>query len=183
VNSFGAVWESFFESHASKLAKADEAERAGAAFVKLWGVRPAAEIEPAEISAYIRNVAKRTPEEARNRLGHLRRMYSWAIGSGGFGLNANPCSVLKPNDLIGAKVLRDRVLSDGELRATWQACDGPAGIEALKEARRRDGMRDALALIGYPYGPLFKLMILTGQRESECAGMSWQEVDLTRHCG
>ena len=77
ANTFATLWSDFYEHHASQLTKADEAKRAGTAFVKLWGIRPAAEIEPAEIAAHIRTIAKRAPSEARNRLGHLRRMYSW----------------------------------------------------------------------------------------------------------
>ncbi len=72
------------------------------------------------------------------------------------------------------------MLTDDELRAVWRACDGPAGIEALAEARRRDQKRDPNAPLGYPYGPLFRLMLLTGQRESECAGMRWSEIDFDR---
>jgi hypothetical protein len=132
----------------------------------MWGMRPAAEIAPDEISAYIREIARNTPEEARNRLGHLRRCYSWAIGSGGFGLSVNPYSVLKPADLVGSKKKRDRVLTDDEVRAVWAACGGPPGVGALKVARRRDQARDPNAPLGYPYGPLFRLMILTGQREN-----------------
>jgi integrase len=175
--SFEAVWHAFWEQHASKLAKSQEAARAGVAFTRLFGLRPASEIEPAEISAYIRDIAKTAPEEARNRLGHLRRMYSWAIGSGGFRLSVNPCSVLKPVDLIGRKQSRDRVLSDDEVRAVWAACDGPAGIEALIKARARKEPRGPDALLGFPFGPLVRLMLLTGQRERECAGMVWGEID------
>ena len=32
--------------------------------------------------------------------------------------------------------------------------------------------------MGYPYGPVFRLLILTGQREREVADMSWSEIDL-----
>ena len=85
---------------------------------------------------------------------------------------------LSPTALIGKKVTRDRVLRDEELRAIWEACGGPPGAKALAEARRRDVKRDAAAPLAYPYAPLFKLMILTGQREREVAGMSWSEVDL-----
>jgi integrase len=177
ANSFAAVWEAFYEQHAAKLAKAEEAKRAGIAFVAAWGIRPASEIEPMEIGAHIRDIAKRTPAEARNRFGHLQRMFSWAIGTGGFGLAANPCAELRPKDLIGPKKTGDRTLTDNELRAVWQACGGPAGKEALAEARRRDQKRDPTAPLGYPYGPLFRLMLLTGQRESECAGMLWSEID------
>jgi integrase len=153
--SFEAVWQEFCERHASRLARKSEVERAGTAFRRLFGARPAAEIDPAEIASYIRRVAQETPAEARNRLGHLRRMYSWAIGTGEFGLVANPCASLKPTDLIGRKVARDRILSDAELRAVWGACGA----------------------LGYPYGPLIRLMLLTGQRERECAGMTLGEVD------
>ena len=32
--------------------------------------------------------------------------------------------------------------------------------------------------LGYPYGPLFRLMALSGQRKSECAEAVWSEFDL-----
>ncbi len=92
ATTFAAVWDAFYRQHASQLAKADEARRAGVAFTRLFGIRPAAEIAPEEISAYIQRLRK-TPAEARNRLGHLRRMFSWAIGAGGFGLSFNPAAV------------------------------------------------------------------------------------------
>jgi integrase len=34
--------------------------------------------------------------------------------------------------------------------------------------------------MGYPYGPVFRLLILTGQREREVSEMSWPEVDLDK---
>ncbi len=175
--TFAALWAAYYGQEACKLAKADEAARAGAAFVKAWGGRPASEIEPMEIGAHIRVIAKATPAEARNRFGHLSRAYSWAIGSGGFGLATNPCKSLRPKDLIGPKVIRERVLTDQELRAVWQAADGVADATALAEGRRRDGKRDRGAALGFPYGPLIRLMVLTGQREREIAEMTWSEVD------
>jgi integrase len=180
ANTLAALWTSFYEHHAGQLAKADEAKRAGTAFIKLWGIRPAAEIEPAEIAAHIRTIAKRTPSEARNRLGHLRRMYSWAIGAGGHGIAYNPCAMLKPKDLVGEKLVRDRVLTDDELRAIWRATDGFVGIEALAAARARDPNRERPEALGYPYGPLVRLLLLTGQRVNEAAGMRWAEIDFDK---
>ena len=49
---------------------------------------------------------------------------------------------------------RERVLSDAELAAIWQAC----------------GADD--------YGRIVQLLILTGQRREEVGGMRWEEVDL-----
>src|SRR5437868_2435933 len=34
--------------------------------------------------------------------------------------------------------------------------------------------------LGYPYGPLFQLLMLTGQRKSEVAEMRWSEIDLAK---
>jgi integrase len=51
---------------------------------------------------------------------------------------------------------RDRVLSDEEIRAFWQA--------ASEE--------------NWPFSSVFKVLLLTGQRRDEVAGMRWREVDL-----
>lgn len=48
------------------------------------------------------------------------------------------------------------MLTDDEMRAIWIACDEMA----------------------YPYGPLIRLMTLTGQREHEIADATWRELDL-----
>ena len=55
-------------------------------------------------------------------------------------------------------MFRTRVLDDDELRAFWRA------------TRR----------LGYPYGPLFRMLALTGQRKSEVAEARWSEFDLTK---
>lgn len=51
---------------------------------------------------------------------------------------------------------RDRVLSMTELANVWAASE----------------------LMGFPYGPLTRLMALTGQRKGEVTNMLWSEVDL-----
>jgi integrase len=58
--------------------------------------------------------------------------------------------------LIGKLETRDRVLKDDELHRVWSATGE----------------------MGYPYGPLFRLLILTGLREREVANASWPEFDL-----
>lgn len=50
---------------------------------------------------------------------------------------------------------RDRVLADDELADLWQASDKVAA----------------------PFGPFFRLLVLTGQRRSEVAGIEWSELD------
>ena len=69
-----------------------------------------------------------------------------------------PCDRVKPASLIGAKQPRQRVLSDAELAAVWN------GSETL----------------GYPFGPLYQLLLLTGARRSEVGGARWGELDLKK---
>lgn len=57
---------------------------------------------------------------------------------------------------VPGEVTRDRVLSEVELAAVWCAADQ----------------------VGYPFGPVLQLLILTGQRRDEVARMTWDEVNL-----
>jgi integrase len=80
----------------------------------------------------------------------LRGCLSWAVRQGH--LEANPCASIEP---VAASEPRMRVLSDVELR------------EVLLAARQ----------IGFPFGSLIELLILSGQRRSEVAGMRWDQID------
>ena len=53
---------------------------------------------------------------------------------------------------------RDRVLSDNEIRWFWQSCHE----------------------IDWPFGPLFKFLLLTAQRRNEVGGMAWSEINLEK---
>ena len=53
---------------------------------------------------------------------------------------------------------RDRVLSLDELHLVWNATDR----------------------LGFPFGPITKLLILTGQRRSEVGDMEWNEIDVEK---
>jgi Arm DNA-binding domain/Phage integrase central domain len=153
VNTFSKVAGEFLDRAASKLKKSGEAKRIiESEFVKRWGPRPITDILPEEVAAEIRAIVKRgSPHQAHNALGYVRRLFNWAVGTHEFGIQTSPVAQLKPKDLIGKREARDRTLRDDELRAVWNA----AGV------------------MHYPYGPLFKLLILTGQREREIADMCW----------
>jgi integrase len=158
ANTFAAVAGDFLDRHASKLAKRSEAERIiKAEFVKRWGARPIIDIAPQEVSAAIRAIVKRgAPYQAHNAFGYLRKLFNWAIGTGEYGIDASPLERLQPVELIGRREPRARILSDAELCAVWEAA----------------------GRMGYPYGPVFRALVLTGQREREVAEMSWSELDL-----
>jgi integrase len=51
---------------------------------------------------------------------------------------------------------RERTLKHDEIRAFWVAS----------------------AALDWPFAPVYRLLLLTGQRREEVAGMGWEEVDL-----
>jgi integrase len=148
-------------------------------FIKRWGTRPVADVLPEECAAVIRTIVDRgTPAQAHTAFEQLRRIFSWAIGTNQFGITASPVATLRPSDLIGEKVIRDRVLTDGELRAIWKAASG-GYVSPKKPGARLRALPDGPEM-SYPYGPLIRAMILTGQREREISDMQWSEIDFDR---
>jgi len=81
----------------------------------------------------------------------VRKFFNWAVARDI--LAASPCAGVKPPTPERA---RDRMLSDDELRLVWTATDR----------------------LGGTFGPLVKLLALTGQRRDEVARMRWDELDL-----
>ncbi|MEJ5021868.1 integrase arm-type DNA-binding domain-containing protein [Ochrobactrum vermis] len=100
-------------------------------------------------------VARGAKYQAFNLLGHARTFFNWVISRGVYGIEISPCDRMRPNAVIGKKASRKRVLNDAELFAYWRA------------TKR----------LGYPYGPLFQLLLLTGQRKSEVADAVKSEFD------
>ena len=78
-----------------------------------------------------------------------RACYAWANKRGM--VPSNPFVALP---IPAGNVSRDRVLTDEEVALIWQA----AGA------------------LGHPFGPLFRLLLLTAQRREEVAGMGWSEL-------
>jgi len=84
---------------------------------------------------------------------NIRTLFKWAIQREI--VNSNPCADT-PRPVNGNRAERDRVLSDDEVLSVWEACDE----------------------MGYPYGRIVQMLLLTGQRKSEVAKMKWSDVDL-----
>jgi integrase len=144
-----------------KLAKAGEARATlEKDFIPRWRHRPAAEIMPHEISLAVKAIADRgAPYQAHNAYGWVRSLYSWAINKGMYGITTSPIAHLKPAAVTGfTKQPRSRILSDEELRFVWNAA----------------------AKMGYPYGAVFQLLIVTGQRETEVSEASRGERDMAQ---
>jgi integrase len=160
-NSVAAVAEQFIAHiHRQKLRSAPIMERnLRNKFVDGWGSRPITEIDAADVKRIIREAIDRGSKyQAFQDFALVRRLFNWALGTDDYGLQFNPCDRLSVGDLIGEKHARDRVLTDDELRAFWRATER----------------------LGYPYGPLYRLLTLTGLRLGEACGASWSEFDLER---
>jgi integrase len=158
--AFAAVAEDFIERHVKGQRRARDTEREiRNELIAEWGERPITSITREDVVILVEAVARRpAPYLAHVVLGHARSLFNWAINRGAYGLESSPCDRLKPASLIGAKQPRQRTLNDAELRALWQASE----------------------TIGDPFGPLYRLLLLTGARKSEVAGARWSEFDLPR---
>lgn len=118
--------------------------------VDKWGHRPISTITRAEVIGLLDDIVDRgAPIMANRVLAALRKMFNWSITRGL--LETSPCEKVKPP---AAEKSRDRVLSDDELRALWLASDA----------------------LGWPFGRLFQMLALTGQRREEVGAMRWREV-------
>ena len=118
--------------------------------------RPVADIDRADVLALVEAVAKRSPWQAHHMLSYASRFFNWAIERGIYGLESLLCERIRPSRLIGRKEPRQRVLDDDEIQALWTACTD------------------------YPFGSFVRMLLLTGQRRTEVAGMRWSEIDLHR---
>ena len=157
-NTFAAVAEEFIKRHLQSQRRARVSEREiRSELIKRWGQRPVVDITRREVVELVNVILDRgARRQAHNILGHARVIFNWAINQEIYGLEQSPCDRVKPKALIGEKTTRQRVLDDTELRSVWRAAES----------------------LGYPYGPLVCLLMLTGQRKAEVAEARWKEFNL-----
>jgi integrase len=128
-------------------------------FVSQWEARPIHDITQHDLAAVINAIKQRgSPGQAREIYMRAKSLWRWAIGCGAYGLTASPADRLGTKALVGSKKSRSRVLSDDELRALWQA------VEQEQP----------------PWQPLYKLLIMSGQRLSDVSNASWPEFNFER---
>ena len=102
----------------------------------------------ADVHALLDGIVDRgSPYTANRKLAVLRRMCNWAVERG---IIANsPVEKIKPQ---GVEAARDRVLSNDEVRLVWRAFHS----------------------VGWPFGYIAKLLLLTGARHDEIAESRWR---------
>jgi integrase len=125
---------------------------AGGDVMAVWRGRRIQEITKRDVIALLDSVNDRgSPIMANRVLSAVRKLFNWCMARDV--IQASPCTMVTPP---APEQSRDRILTDNELRLAWNAADGD----------------------GWPFGPLIKLLVLTGQRLAEVGGMRWEEVDL-----
>ena len=115
-----------------------------------WAGRKIQEITKRDVVTLLDTVRDRAPVMANRNLAAIRKLFNWCLARDI--IQVSPCTLIEPP---APERSRDRVLSDDELRLVWKAADSE----------------------GWPFGPLVKLLVLTGQRLSEVGGMRWAELD------
>lgn len=93
--------------------------------------------------------AQDRPAIARLTHAALRKLFRWAVSRGD--LDRSPLEGVEPPPAVPA---RERVLNDDELAVIWRGCDE----------------------LGFPFGSLYRLLLLTGQRREEVASLDWREL-------
>jgi integrase len=150
ADSFSAGFAAFAEDHLTTLRSGDDVKSAiERRVLPIWGDRPVSEIRRADVHELIRALRKTTPIGANRVLAYLKKFFSWLVDQDLIE-NSPAAAVKRPSK----EVKRDRVLSDADIRAIWEAC-GELGA----------------------FGRAFRFMLVTGQRRSEVGEMTWGELD------
>lgn len=115
-----------------------------------WGNRRAQDIKKRDVLDLLDGIVDRgSPVTANRVFATLRRFFGWLVERDV--LKISPCvGVKKPT----AEQSRDRILTDAEIKLFWKAASS----------------------FDYPFGPMWLLLLLTGQRREEVAGMTRKEL-------
>lgn len=117
-----------------------------------FGSKRLSEVKKSDIHDLLDQIVDRgAPIVANRTLAVFRRLCNWAVERGV--INASPCDKIKAP---AAEESRDRVLSDDEVRLAWSAFER----------------------VGWPFGQIAQLLLLTGARRDEIASGRWSEIDL-----
>jgi integrase len=153
-NTLQSIAEEYFERERKRLRTIDDRE---AAFRRLifptFGKRQIADIRRSDINRLLDRIEDENgPVMASLTLAYLRRLMSWhASRSDDFS------SPIVRGMTRGKATARERVLSDDELRAVWNASEAHPG----------------------PFGCFLRFILLTAARRTEAARMTRQELTKT----
>jgi integrase len=151
AGTFAAIADEWLKRDQKANRSHDEVKRVLDRDVKPeWEDRQFASIARSDVRDLIDGIADRgAVTYARRVHAHLHRLFQWAFGRDL--VERNPVAGLpKPTAVIE----RDRKLTDAELAVVWKAASQTE----------------------WPFGPLFRLLILTGARREEIGALRWYEI-------
>jgi integrase len=161
ADTFGALWEDYLRIYAKKnmkkrglyvLQKTIEAD-----VLPRWKNKPLtgdAAIIKRDVLSMVNEIVARGADVHANRVfSKVRAIFNWAISQDRLAVSPMQ-GLVKPT----VETDRERVLTDDELRWFWLACEE----------------------IGWPFGPIFRLLLLTLQRRSEVGDCPWTELSVPK---
>lgn len=118
--------------------------------VAAWAERDIRSITKRDVIDLLDGIADSGRVVTANRVrAYLNKFLNWAVERDILPLS--PATGVKP---VAKEISRDRVLTDDEIRWFWMACEAE----------------------GFPWGPLGKVLLLTGQRLNEAAQITEGEI-------
>ena len=152
------VVDSYVKEYLGKNAKPSWAKEAARLLhvevVPKFGKKRLGEITDDNVHKLLKEIAGRAPITANRTFAVFRKLCHWAMSrDGGRLIKTSPCDGV---EMPTPERSRDRVLDGAEIKLVWEAFDS----------------------VGWPFGPIGKLLLLTGARRDEVASMEWRELNL-----
>ena len=165
--TFARLVDRYMKEHAERHTRpstARETQRTLNRAVAAWSDRPANSVVKRDVLELINDIASKRLRkqagavggaaiESNSVLGSLKTMFKWSVREDI--LTADPTEGVAKR---GKEIPRDRVLEADEIRLFWE------GTEQL----------------GWPFEPLFKLLLITAQRRDEVGSIAWDEIDIEK---
>ena len=153
-NSFDVCADEFLQKYAERhlrLSTQREYQRIlKGKDTRAWRDRPVSEITKRDVLDVIEGIESRgSPGASRRALAYLRKFFNWCA--------ERDIITGAPTDRVRSphpETKRDRVLTEEEIRCVLRAIDAERSI----------------------FRPLLSVLLLTGQRRAEAAGMLWSEL-------
>jgi integrase len=157
ATTFESVAEDFIKEKLPGERKGKDVEREiRRDLMPRWKDKPITSITDLDVLAVIKAKMPDGKVGSRNLLALVKRFFRWVIAQRVYGVVISPCVTLQASAILGEmKGPRDRILSEDEIFAYWRAA----------------------TRMPYPYGPVYKSLMLTALRLSEVVDASRPEFD------
>jgi integrase len=149
--SLGAILARYKDRRLSQLRKGAVMARALETTLAPLKSRPMTEVTRREIGFVIDELADRAPIHGNRVLAYTKAFFNWAVGRGYIEQSA-AAAITKPS----RERTRERTPSLTEVAEIWSVAGG----------------------LGYPFGPIVRLLILTAARRNEAGAMRVAELNL-----